>query len=850
MQKKNVEAIYPLSPSQQGMLFETLYAHEAGIHIEQSLWQLSGHLDVEAFANAWQRIVDRHAALRTCFVWENQPEPLQVVLREAQLTLETEDWRGALPEQQQAQLDAYIQTIRARGFTLARPPLMQVALLRTAETTYQFVWTTHHIVMDGWCLPLLVKEVLNYYETLHKGWEVVLEPSRPYGEYLAWLKRQDLQRAEEFWRAILCGMTAPTPLGIEIAPPSGSDATLGYTEQTTRVPTTTTKAIQDLALQHRVTLSSVVQGVWGMLLGRYSRQQEILFGATVSGRPADLPGVETMIGFFINTVPIRFNLLPNLSFWEWLQSLQPRQFEQQAYEYCSTGQIHQWSEIPGTLALYESILVVENYPVDLAELSASRCSIVLQSFHAIGAHTKYPLTILATPGAELEIKLIANRQRFDPTDVQRMLTHFVTMFQEIVTATDLSLNRLMHTIPFDQIPKVVTPPRFAARQPAHERDAGEGQTLVLPRTPTEIRLAAIWADVLKLPQIGIYDNFFELGGHSLVALNLMAQIQQQFGKRLPLTTLFQAPTIAQFAQLLEQQSPIATFTPLVKIQQHGEKLPFFCVHSMDGGVFYYEELARQIGMQQPFYGLQASGLEPGTPVLPRFEEMAAQYVDAIRTVAPHGPYLIGGYSYGGLIAYELVQQLRAAGEQVNLLVLIDNTTGDVYRPTPATYQGSFGPEEYPWILFMDMLNRFFNVNLFSLYCTIRGIQFDQIATDLHELSHEAKIRAIWESIQHTGIIAPYADVGYLERVIHIMNVTMHAAQSYNVQPYHGRVVLFRSLNDMVLKMDDPTFGWGPYISPPIELCDIPGDHFSIMKKPFISILAQKLAVYLEQVQTT
>ncbi|RMF35672.1 MAG: non-ribosomal peptide synthetase, partial [Chloroflexi bacterium] len=286
MDPRNIEDIYPLSPMQQGMLFHSLYAPETGVYFEQSSWTLRGPLDVPAFERAWQQVMDRHPVLRTAFLWEGLEEPLQVVYRRVDLPLEKLDWRG-LPEAEQAErLAAFLQADRERGFNLAEPPLIRLTLIRTAEEAYQFVWSHHHSLMDGWSQPILVREVFTLYEALRRGQIISLPPARPYRDYIAWLQAQDRAKAEAFWREMLAGFTAPTPLTVDV-PPARSRPAEGqddYAMQRILLPAETRAALDALARKHQLTLNTLVQGAWALLLSRYSGEDDVVFGATVSGR--------------------------------------------------------------------------------------------------------------------------------------------------------------------------------------------------------------------------------------------------------------------------------------------------------------------------------------------------------------------------------------------------------------------------------------------------------------------------------------------------------------------------------------------------------------------------------------
>ena len=410
---------------QQGMLFHSLYAPESGVYFEQLSCTLRGDLDIPAFERAWQRVVDRHPVLRTSFVWKQLDKMLQVVHRRVKLPLEQQDWRGLPPAEQTARLEALLQRERRRGFDLSQAPLIRLALIRTAEDAYYFVWNHHHILLDGWSQPLLLKEVFAFYEAFRRGQDLHLEPPRPYRDYITWLQQQDPAEAESFWRRMLAGFSSPTPLGVDRPRESAVGQEEQYDLLETWLSMETTAALQALARQHRLTLSTLVQGAWALLLSRYSGEKDVVFGATVSGRSADLPGIETMVGLFINTLPVRVQIKPGVSVVDWLKELQARLVEMRQYEYSPLVQIQEWSEVPRGLPLFESILVFENYPVD-ASLREQQGSLVVENIRSI-EQTNYPLTVVSGPGERLPLKIAYDVRRFDADTIRRMLRHLETL---------------------------------------------------------------------------------------------------------------------------------------------------------------------------------------------------------------------------------------------------------------------------------------------------------------------------------------------------------------------------------------------------------------------------------------
>jgi len=543
-QKDAIEAIYPLSPSQQGMLIETLSMPHSGIHIEQSIWRLHGDLALNAFEQAWEKVVKRHSVLRTTFVWQEIEESLSVVLRGVKVQLEQQDLRGIASEQQQEKLENYLKTQRFNGFNLTQAPIMRLAVFQIDNQAYDFVWTHHHILIDGWCINIIRQEVISYYEAYCHGQTLSLEPVRPYRDYIHWLKQQDLSIAEKFWRQTLQGFTQPTPLGTMVDADENFSTLLKqkterYGKQQTNLSVKETATLHSLVKQYRLTLNTVIQGVWALLLSRYSDESDVVFGATVSGRPADLTGVESMIGLFINTLPMRVKVTASASLWSWLKEVQTQNQERHSYEYCSAGQIHQWSGMSGVLPLYESILVFENYPTDNSDIQRfSKLGFEIGEGRSLGAQTQYVLTLMVIQDSQLSFQMIYDRYRFDDLNVTLILEHFLKLLKSILVGQDTKLSTFTNQISVDEIPKVRS---LGARE----------ESFIAPRNTLELQLVQIWEDILNVHPIGVHDNFFQRGGHSLLATQLISKIRDILAVELPLHLLFESPTIAELSNQIE-----------------------------------------------------------------------------------------------------------------------------------------------------------------------------------------------------------------------------------------------------------------------------------------------------------
>lgn len=413
---KNIADIYPLSPLQQGMLFHSLYAPNSGVYIVQMSYEIWGSLDTIAFEQAWQNVLNRHTILRTAFVWEKLEKPLQVVGRSVKVAIEYLDWRGI--SKFRLQLANFLKNQRYLGFNLSKAPLMRLTLIQKAENVYQFIWCYHHLLLDGWSIPLLIKEFLAFYQ----GKNLDLEPSRPYRDYISWLQQQDSAKAEQFWQENLKGFTVPTSLGISKYTNNIESPNNLYKEQQHQFSSEFTTEIQTFARKYQLTLNTLIQGAWALLLSCYSGENDVVFGTTVSGRPGALVGSEGMIGLFINTLPVRVETRHGVSL-PWLKQLQNQQIERQQYEYSSLVNIHQVSEVPRNLPLFESLVIFENYPIEPA---LKQSFLEIRNIHTV-EQTNFPLTLYAMVNPQLTLKILYDDGRFESDSISQMMGHLETI---------------------------------------------------------------------------------------------------------------------------------------------------------------------------------------------------------------------------------------------------------------------------------------------------------------------------------------------------------------------------------------------------------------------------------------
>ncbi len=354
-----------------------------------------------------------------------------------------------------------------------------------------------------------------------------------------------------------------------------------------------------------------------------------------------------------------------------------------------------------------------------------------------------------------------------------------------------------------------------------------------PRNPVELQLAQMWEQLLGIEPISVTDNFFEVGGDSLLAVRLFTQIEQKFGQKLSLATLLEAPTVEQLARALNQVGePGSSWSSLVPIQAGGSKPPFFCVHGQGANVLVFKDLAQHLGLEQPVYGLQARGLDGKNAPLSRIQDMAAYYIQEIRTVQPQGPYFLAGYSSGGLIAFEMAQQLHRQGEKVAFLAVFDTFVPGCFKPVsfPEYWARQwrnffrFGPK-HPAKMMKKSLERKFNHATIRLYQSLGSALPSRLQ----------RVNLYWSLLQ--------------------------AVLDYVPQAYPGRLTLFRATDEpgqgwyyypagMATPDDwhtrDPEYGWGKLATGGLQIHDVPGRHDSILKEPIVETLAEKVRACLEQ----
>jgi amino acid adenylation domain-containing protein/non-ribosomal peptide synthase protein (TIGR01720 family) len=429
----DVEDLYPLSPMQQGMLFQSVYSQGSTDYINQMRVDVQG-LDVSRFQQAWQAAVDSHETLRSGFLWQaGLNQPLQVVYKQVQLDLVAHDWQGR--DDCDVALDDLAATLRTQGFALEQAPLLNLVVVRTGPSSHHLIYTNHHILMDGWSGSQLFGEVLQHY-----AGEALRPQVGRYRDYIGWLQAQDKTVSETFWKAQLAELHEPTRLARGVMDAQGAVPMVNG-EHKLAFDLPQTECLKAFAQTHKVTLNTLVQSAWLMLLARHTGQSTVAFGATVAGRPAELRGIEQQVGLFINTLPVVATPDPQMPIGQWLQQIQAQNLGLREQEHTPLFEIQRWAGLGGE-ALFDSILVFENYPVSEALEQGSPSGLRFGAVQSL-EQTHYPLTVLLGMGHTLGLEFNYNRQAFSAEEIQRLAGHF----SELLLALASSVHHRLADLP-------------------------------------------------------------------------------------------------------------------------------------------------------------------------------------------------------------------------------------------------------------------------------------------------------------------------------------------------------------------------------------------------------------------
>lgn len=837
----SIDQDIPLSYSQERLwLLEQLVPGNTAYNLFLA-YHLVGTLCLEALGKSLQEIQQRHEILRTILLKKNN-QVFQQISPELVGQLEVDDRSFQDCVLGSNKWEELITTVVQHKYDLTQAPLWRIKVIRLNERENLLILTMHHFITDGTSLKNFMAELSELYAAKINDLPFSLPPlPLQYKDYAVW-QRQWLEGAVlksqlDYWQQHLAGEIAPLKLPTCFQPAAIKTyraERIGF-----KIPQTLAKQVKLLANQEGVTLFIVLLGTFSILLNRYTDQEDLILCSPVAGR--NQSELDQLIGYFNNILPIRVNLEGDPTFRDVIARI--RNTTVDAYENQDVP-FQKLAELPNLANATQSkaLFALQNAPSEALKLP----EIVANSLDISKGMTDFDLSFFMEERGEIiSGEVIFKTDLFDQPTIAAMVENYQNIIQILV---------------IDPSKKISDLPQFKVTQAQllEEIQTYEKPEYVSPRDEIEIKLVKIWEQVLNIHPIGIKDHFFHtLGGTSILAFRLFSEIDKAFGKNLPLAALIEAPTIDKLGAVLTEKETKSFWTSLVPIKTSGTKPPLFCIHPVGGNVIGYVDLADSLSEDQPLYGLQIRGLDGYVPLTYDVKEMAREYLRDIRAFQPEGPYYLAGHSGGGIIAFEIAQQIVAQGEKVALLAMFDSYNPTYLLNTRAEDRKYFQQQRLGG--FIKFKIREFAYKLeFKILVPVRknlkilrqnnpkqGASFvvTKMKKQLARLNSKIE-RKTYKIPDDPKQLIPYS----LREQVIIERLT-EGLMAYVPQPYQGKITLFSTYTSRFRVSnisDDDDRGWNAVSAQGVEIHKVPGDHFNLLTYPSVLTLAEQLQLSLDQ----
>jgi thioesterase domain-containing protein len=798
-----VEDIYRLTELQEAMLVHRLQrpAADSGVLLVRAT--LRGRLDLDPFREAWRRTLAAHPATRSSVHWQDLKHPVQVVAAEVPVEIAIEDWSALPPVEQERRLADREVRARAEGLDIGTAPVMCWSLARTGDLEHRLLWVCHHLLLDGWSSALLLAEVLNRHAALVAARPFADTPAPRFRDWVGWLRQKDDIEPQAFWQTQRFRLATPIAAGAWHEQPT--TARVAVIERPVALPSAELEAV---ARRWRLTPANVLVGCWGLTLAETTGAEAAVFGFTTAGRTADFAGIERLVGMLANTVPIALEVEAARPIDDWLRSVARVQQHAQRFERCSLGALLRAGGYVPRRPLFDTLVTIANYPGVAAAGSGTDEALALTDF-ASDVTSGYPLTLAILPGNDVRLRAHYRTDALDRSQVEAVLDRFARIATAVVGGEPQQVGDLIRLTPV-RPPASGSVPDWATGITAA---ASRGE----PMRPVEQQLVRIWLALLDVKHVGLDDTFFALGGNSVLVPRLIERVRQDFGVELPLGMVFEAPTVRQLAKVVEADAADRAWRSVVPIREQGSRQPLYLMHGLEGEIGRYYDLANRLPLDQPVFGVQPPP-EPSTTI----EAMAARYVTEIRARQPQGPYLLGGFCIGGILAFEMARQLTASGERVAPLMLLDClapgplfVTSTTILPSPGTLARMALADPQA---FLDRVTK-------------RAIRS---AARLGRRAADAEVRPV--ELGDVRDLSAVPEV-YLEPSLR----HFRAARDYAPARWAGEARLLRTHDERFAG----DLGWGRLLEGGIEIAAIPGSHTGAFEEPHVKEAGAALAAFLE-----
>jgi len=753
--------------------------------------RIHGSLDAEALERSFQEILQRHQVLRSVFR-SVDGELVQIITEPEALTMPLVDLSSFDQTTRQSQAHQLALEQALQPFDLVRGPLLRASLVRLAAEDHVLLFNTHHIVWDDWSTGIFLRELSLLYGAFTRGQSSPLPViSFEYSDFVRWqderLEGAELSKRLSFWKETLSGASNFHHLATDHSRPP--QRTYHGACEAVTLDDEFMGSLKLLSRRERVSLFMTMLAAFQCLLHRYSGDRDIAVGSCAANRP--LVEIEGLIGRFGNDLILRTDLSGNPTFRELLGRVRKTALMAYSYQDLPFGRLVEEldaSPDPSRNPLFQVMFILEDAPKEQMQVSG----LTVSHFPLDLGTAKYDLNVWLRVHEGLEVTLEYNTDLFEPATMKQILRDYKMILKRMIRDPE------GHVSDGENARKRI----LSSIQQSWEMQ----QECTTREHSVQSRLVKIWEAVLGKRPIDVNDDFFELGGDSLRAARLFALIKQSFGEAIPLSILFQAPTIATLAKVISE--PRATNPFLVEIQAGSTRPPLFCAHGQSGNLIIYRNLAQHLGSDQPVYGLQPHGLDGKTSPLNRIEEMAANYVSEIQLVQPQGPYYLAGHCMGGTIALEMAQQLHRVGQTVGLLALLDTYN---WHKITRTFLHDF---------YFNMQTWWFGCRHFFLLTSQQKRTF---------------VQRLFNDLRH----APSE----------LSESNKHAALSYVPNVYRGRILHVRSVRQYA-RYKRPELGWGDLAEGGVDTFYVPIYPGQMFEEPFVRDLAATLRACIDNATAT
>jgi thioesterase domain-containing protein/NRPS condensation-like uncharacterized protein/acyl carrier protein len=796
------------------------------------VFRLQSHLNESILEQALQILVDRHEILRTTFtkttsgqaIQKVSPRPEKILQCIGHLdTIDRVGERSRTPP-----IKEFITTEIVAPFNLATGPLFRAKLLIVDRQNSILILNFHHIIFDGWSEGILLHEISVIYNALSNCQDLSL-PLLPiqYQDFSIW-QRQCLQGdflrvLKTYWQNTLGGNLTQLPLPTDYPPPS--EPIRGSAAEKIHLPAPLVSNLKTLARQERATLFQTLLSAFEVLLYHYTERSDISICTPMANRNRhELKG---LIGYFVNLLVLRTDLTGSPSFREILGRVKQSASGASAYQDLPVQELVTCME--GDSAILSQVLfALQNTPQNQLRLS----EVTVERLEVDNGRADFDLFLsLTTEADEIQGVLKYNTDLFQASTIALLLQRYLQILGAAIANPDTSIDELLLLDPDER-------QRLAKmRQTAIESKAITPNPYVAPHNESEEKLATLWQTILNISPIGIQDNFFEMGGRSLAAVQLLTQVEQIFQRKIPLSQIFQAPTIERMAALLNAKETLEKPTTIVAFNAAGHKPPLFCIHSVEPSILHYLNVAHYLDRDRPFYGIQPPALSGDDRYLfETIEEMATYYVKEIIALEPHGPYYLVGHSMGGVIAYEIAGQLQQQGHAVAFLGLLDT-----YAPGHQLREGSTTKSSIPYQIYIHLLN-------------LSKVKLNRKIGYVIERSKRIIPKFIWDNLNKSALAICETSENALPEIyenlpiyqqIKLAHYAAYDAYSPSSQ-YQGALTLLRAIERPANIPYETDLGWHSVATGAIEIHETPGHHNSMVHEPNVETLARLLQNLLDR----